>query len=79
MQESLGKAVEGWVREQALAHHLLAQKSFDLRQLVKLLNTKLQRRLIFARMYLDQQIPYANDWVEQILSNKSLPQGVSER
>ncbi len=33
----------------------------------------IQRRLMFARLYLDHSLPYGNEWVNVILNNKQLP------
>lgn len=73
MQEPQGKAVEKWVKEQARKQHLTFSPSFNLEKVVELLDTKLQRRLMLARLYLDQKLPYGNDWVDLILNNKQLP------
>lgn len=77
MQEPQGRVVEKWVKEQVRKQHLSFYPPFDLEQVVKLLDTKLQRRLMFARMYVDQELSYANDWIDRVLTNKQLPERAS--
>lgn len=79
MPEPQGKQVEEWVKDFARKYHILSNKQFPADNLIKLVDTKLQRRFVAARSYVEKELPHSGDWIDLILNNKRLPKQASEQ
>ncbi len=53
---------------------LISKKEFPLEDVVRLLDSKLQLRLSSARLHIDKHFPFANSWIDLILSERQLPE-----
>lgn len=63
-----GKATENWFREFAKTYGVLSDVEFPLERVVKLLDEKLPFKLSHARPHLSSKFPFANEWIDDILS-----------
>lgn len=70
--ESAGEIAEEWAKRFAAKSGILSDQDFPLEQVVLLLDSYLQARLSSARLHIEKQFPFANDWIDTILSHKSL-------
>lgn len=76
-EKSIGREVENWVKNALQKTRLSSSTSLSLEQVIVILNEKLQSRLTSGRLYLNQDFPYANEWIDSVLSHKALPTNIS--
>lgn len=78
-EKSQGELAENWVNQFAKSNRILSTQGYSLEQVVAAFNDKLQLRLHSARLHVDKFFPFANDWLDLILSNQRLPERSSQQ
>lgn len=78
-EKSQGELAEDWVKQFAKNNRILSTQGYPLEQVVAAFNDKLQLRLHSARLHVDKFFPFANEWLDLILSNQSLPERSSQQ
>lgn len=69
-ENTQGLKAEQWVKEFAQGYRILNTKAFSLEKVLPILNNQLQYKLLKARPHLSSEFPFANEWIDAILSNK---------
>ncbi len=79
VEKPQGELAEEWVKEFARRNRILSKQDYSLEQVVIAFNNKLQLRLHSARLHVDKFFPFANDWLDLILNDRSLPERSSQQ
>jgi len=77
-RRSLGAEVEEWLRDFSRATGILSKKEFALEKMLQQMDNLLQRRLAMGRLFIANDLPYAQEWIDRILSGKVLPPSASD-
>ena len=67
-----GNDIEKWFKGFALKAEILGKVDKSLEEIVRLFNLKLNNRLISARVFVNRDYPYGNEWIDRILEGRSL-------
>lgn len=78
-EKAQGELAEEWVKEFARSNRILSKQDYTLEQVVITFDDKLQLRLQSARLHIDKYFPFANEWLDLILADKSLPERSSQQ
>lgn len=78
-EKAQGELAEKWVKEFARSNRILSKQDYTLEQVVIAFDDKLQLRLHSARLHIDKYFSFANDWLDLILADKSLPERSSQQ
>lgn len=79
VEKPQGELAEEWVKEFARSNRILSKQDYPLEQVVIAFDQKLQLRLHSARLHIDKHFSFANDWLDLILADKSLPERSSQQ
>lgn len=77
-RRNLGTEVEAWLKDFSRTSGILSRQDIPLEKVVRELDNLLQRRMADGRLFIANELPFAQDWIDRILSGKVLPAGSSE-